>query len=63
MKILIWILCMLANAIITTVFQLNGIYLGALPRVILFIASAGLARSTCNDYDEYKNEKNNGIDE
>ena len=58
MKILIWFLCLLVYAIITTTFQWNGIYLGAIPTMILFGVALILARSLCKAYDKHKNEKN-----
>lgn len=54
MKVLIWILCFFANALITTVLKESGILLGAIPTMILFGATLWLARTLCKKWDEHK---------
>ena len=57
MKVLIWIGCILAYAIIDSIFRLNGIRLGAIPAVILFSVDMWLARELCRKWDEHKEAK------
>lgn len=54
MKVLIWILCIFANALITTILKEGGILLGAIPTMILFAATLWLARTLCEKWDEHK---------
>ncbi len=54
MKILIWFLCILANASIITVLKQNGVILGAIPSVILFSLTMGCARTLCIKWEEHK---------
>lgn len=54
MKVLIWILCFFANALITTVLKESGILLGAIPTMILFGATLWLARTLCKKWGEHK---------
>lgn len=54
MKVLIWILCIFANALITTILKESGILLGAIPTMILFGAMLWLARTLCKKWDEHK---------
>ena len=54
MKVLIWILCIFANALITTILKESGILLGAIPTMILFGAMFWLARTLCKKWDEHK---------
>lgn len=54
MKIFIWFLCILANAIITTVIKESGVILGAIPSVLLFGGTMWLARTLCKKWDEHK---------
>ena len=54
MKILIWVLCILANAVITTIFKANGILLGAMPTMILCGTMFWLASTLCRKWDEHK---------
>lgn len=58
MKVLIWIGCLFANALITTLFKENGIILGAIPTVLLYLGAVYLARTLCKLWDE-RNVKNN----
>ena len=53
MKVLIWILCIFANALITTILKESGILLGAIPTMILFGAMLWLARTLCKKWDEH----------
>lgn len=57
MKVLIWIGCIFVNAIITTLFKQNGIILGAIPTVLLYLGAVYLARYLCKLWDERKTEK------
>ncbi len=57
MKALIWIGCIFANAIITTLFKQNGIILGAIPTVLLYLGAVYLARYLCKLCDERKTKK------
>ncbi len=57
MKVLIWLLCIFANALITTLIKESGVILGAIPSVILFSITMWLARTLCNKWDEYKENK------
>ena len=52
MRALIWIGCIFANAIITTLFKQNGIILGAIPTVLLYLGAVYLARYLCGLWDE-----------
>lgn len=61
MKILIWILCILANVSITTILKQNGVILGAIPAVILFSLTMGCARTLCIKWEEHKNNKQKRI--
>ena len=54
MKVLIWILCIFANTLITTILKESGILLGAIPTMILFGAMLWLARTLCKKWDEHK---------
>lgn len=54
MKVLIWILCFFANALITTIIRGRGVILGAIPTVILYGVTIWLARTLCKKWDEYK---------
>lgn len=54
MKVLIWVLCIFANALITTILKESGILLGAIPTMILFGAMLWLARTLCKKWDEHK---------
>ncbi len=54
MKVLIWILCIFANALITAILKENGIPLGAIPTMILFAAMLWLARTLCKKWEEHK---------
>lgn len=57
MRALIWIGCIFANAIITTLFKQNGIILGAIPTVLLYLGAVYLARYLCELWDERKTKK------
>lgn len=57
MKVLIWVLCLFANAMITTIAKENGVILGAIPTVILYALAATLAQSLCGVWDKYKQKK------
>ena len=54
MKVLIWILCIFANALITAILKESGIPLGAIPTMILFAAMLWLARTLCKKWEEHK---------
>ena len=63
MKVLIWFLCIFANALITTIFKQNGILLGAISTMILFAAMLWTARTLCKKWDERKKRgEDNGKD-
>jgi hypothetical protein len=57
MKVLIWVLCFFANALITTIIKGNGVILGAIPTVILYGVTIWLARTLCKKWDERKADK------
>jgi len=57
MKVLIWFLCFFANALITMLFKLNGVILGAIPTAILLAGAIWLSRTLCKRWDEYKESK------
>lgn len=61
MKILIWFLCTLGYALITTILKLNGISLGALPTAILFGLTLWLARKLCKLWDERKTDNSHAM--
>lgn len=54
MKFLIWFLCILANAIITTLITESGVILGGIPTALMFAATFWLARTLCKKWDEHK---------
>ncbi len=54
MKVLIWFLCIFANALITTFFRRNGVILGAIPAMVLFWGTMWLAQALCKKWDEHK---------
>lgn len=58
MKVLIWVLCFFANALITTVLKEElGIGLGAIPTILLYGGTIWLARILCKKWDNHKNNK------
>ncbi len=57
MKVLIWVLCIFVNAIITTIIKGNGVILGAIPTVILYSVTIGLAPILCKMWDKRKSAK------
>lgn len=58
MKVLIWVLCFFANALITTVLKEElGIGLGAIPTILLFGGTIWLARTLCKKWDKHKKSK------
>lgn len=57
MKFLIWFLCFIVNALITTLIKETGVILGAIPTVILYGATIWLARTLCKKWDEYKENR------
>jgi|GEM_PF-2933388 len=57
MKVLIWIGCIFANAIINVMFKSAGIILGAIPATALFCFFMWLARRLCQIWDEYKSHE------
>ena len=57
MKVLIWVLCLFANALITTIIKGSGVILGAIPTVILYGVTIWLARTLCKKWDERKADK------
>ncbi len=50
-KILIWVGCILASAILTVVLKHNGIVLGGIPSIIQFSAMIGIASFLCKKID------------
>lgn len=54
MKVLIWILCFFANALITTLIKEGGIILGGIPTALMFGGTLWLARTLCKKWDEHK---------
>lgn len=57
MKILIWFLCILANSIITAIIKANGIILGGILTFIMYMITFAVARTLCEKWQEYKNNK------
>ena len=57
MKVLIWFLCIFANAVITTLIKESGVILGGIPTALLFLATFWLARTLCKKWDEHKENK------
>ncbi len=57
MKVLIWFLCIFANALIIPLIKEAGVILGAIPTVILCGATFWLARTICKKWDEHKENK------
>ena len=51
MKVLIWIGCVFAIAIVQTFFIMNGVRLGAIPMVLLFLAGTKSAKALCKKWD------------
>lgn len=51
MKVLIWFLCLLAYAVITTLIGASGVSLGAIPTAILFAGAIWAAKSICKKWD------------
>ncbi len=51
MKILIWIICFFVMGAVSAVLQNVGIYLGAIPTVLLFIGVSFVARHLCTMWD------------
>ena len=62
MKILIWILCIFANALISTVLRQSGILLGAIPTMIFFGGTLWVARFLCKKWDCRNVNKKDNID-
>ena len=54
MKVLIWFLCILANALVTVLLSEAGILLGGIPIALLFGGTFWLARTLCKKWDERK---------
>lgn len=54
MKVLIWIGCFFANALLTTLINGSGVSLGGIPTAILFGVTLWLARTLCKKWDERK---------
>lgn len=63
MKILIWIACLLVNSIITVVIKVNGIILGGIPTLIMYMITFAGARTLCEKWEEHKcnKEKRNRV--
>lgn len=57
MKVLIWIVCYFVIALITTVLKENGVMLGGIPTIILWLLVFFLARRLCKFWDEHKASK------
>lgn len=57
MKVLIWFLCIFANALITTLIKEAGVILGGIPTALMFAATLWLARTLCKKWDEHKENK------
>ena len=54
MKVLLWILPYLVVVIIEAVAMSNGLILGAIPTVLLFVGAGFLSRSLGKKWDERK---------
>lgn len=57
MKALIWIVCILASALVTTLLKYQGITLGAIPSMIQFGLMWWLATKLCKLLDKHRQEK------
>ncbi len=57
MKALIWGLCMFANGIFTTLLEMNGLSMGALPRVFTLGLAIWLAKTLCEKWDDRNDGK------
>ena len=57
MKVLIWFLCIFANALITVLLKYAGITLGGIPTALLLGVMIWLARTLCKKWDEHKASK------
>ena len=53
MKIAIWCICIILNAVITVALKYNGIILGGVPTAILFACTFGLAVLLCKKWDDW----------
>lgn len=51
MKVLIWIGCVFAMAMVQTFFTMNDVRLGAIPMVLLFLAGTKSAKALCKKWD------------
>lgn len=54
MKVLIWILCLLANSLLSFLILDSGVIIGAIPATLLTGGTISLAHSLCNRWDDYK---------
>ena len=62
MKVLIWFLCIFANALITVLAKENGIILGAIPTIVLFGGMFWLATALCKAWDKrHEDDRENRI--
>ncbi len=52
MKIVIWIGCIFAAALIQTAIAGSGMMLGAIPTALLFLGAMAAARALCRKWDE-----------
>ena len=57
MKILIWGGLIFTASAIPTVLRMNGIFLGAIPTMLIFGAALFLAGTLCKLWDNHRNEK------
>lgn len=58
MKVFIWLVCIFIPSAITTFFRLNGIFLGAIPTIIIYSISIFIAKKLCEHWDTRKEIKN-----
>ena len=63
MKVFIWFMCFFINSVITTILKFSGYTLGAIPTVLLFLATIFVAKNLCKMWEHRKNNKtNNSVD-
>ena len=59
MKVLIWILCIFAGAVLLTLIRSAGVELGAIPMVVLYALIFWVANTLCKKWDENHSGKGN----
>jgi len=57
MKIAIWVVILFIVSAVMTALSMNGIFLGAIPTMLIYVAVIFLARTLCKLWENYSNEK------